>query len=101
MPTVTLVLALFIATAVAAFAVTFGPAAARRAERAAGAWAWIIYLALGLGMIFGAVSISHPLLSTFLWTKLTAFILTGAWLASRRIRTGQPLFPAIGRATIS
>ncbi len=94
-PTVALVL--LIAVAVATLTATLGRTAALRAERAAGAWAWIIYLGLGLGMIFGAMSISHPLLSAFMWTKLTAFILTGAWLATSRVRRREALFPGLRR----
>jgi hypothetical protein len=94
---VTLLLVILIAAAVAGLALSVGPTAARRAEKATGAWAWIIYLGLGLGMIFGAMSISYPLLSAFMWTKLTAFILTGTWLLSGRIRRHEPLFPDLRR----
>ena len=97
---VTLLFALLIASAVAALAITVGPAAARRAERATGAWAWIIYVTLGFGMMFGAMSITHPLLSAFMWTKLTAFILTGTWLLTRRIRRGERLLPGSRRVTV-
>jgi len=79
---------------------TAGRHGARRAEQHVGAWAWIVYLALGLGMMFGAMSISEPLLSVFMWTKLSAFILTGVWLANGRLRRREPLFPG-GRAAIA
>ena len=72
---------------------TAGRHGARRAEQHVGAWAWIVYLALGLGMMFGAMSISEPLLSVFMWTKLSAFILTGGWLANGRLHRREPLFP--------
>jgi hypothetical protein len=65
------------------------------------AWAWMIYLLLGVGMIFGATSVEQPLLSAFMWTKLTAFIVTGGWLFSGRLRRREALFPGFaGRQAI-
>ena len=89
----TALLAVVVAASVAILALTGGRIAALRAEHHVGAWAWIVYLTLGFGMIFGALSISHPVLSAFMWTKLTAFILTGTWLAGNRLRRREPLFP--------
>lgn len=89
----TLLLIVAVTATVAALALTGGRMAALRAERHVGAWAWIVYLTLGFGMMFGAMSVTHPVLSAFMWTKLTAFILTGAWLASGRLRRRERLFP--------
>jgi len=92
--------AVAIVLTVVVLTLTAGRHGARRAEQRVGAWAWIVYLALGLGMMFGAMSISEPLLSVFMWTKLSAFILTGVWLANGRLRRREPLFPR-GRAAIA
>jgi hypothetical protein len=93
----TLLLALLIVTAVISLAGTAGVHAARRAEAHIGAWAWMLYLFLGIGMIFGARTIDHTLLSTFMWTKLTVFILTGCWLLAGRVRRREALFPMAAR----
>lgn len=87
-----------IVLAVVTLTLTAGRHGALRAERHVGAWAWIVYLTLGLGMMFGAMSISQPLLSVFMWTKLTAFILTGIWLARGRLQRREPLFPGMRTA---
>lgn len=89
----TLVVAGIVVVLVALFALTYGRRAARRAEGYVGAWAWLVYGGLGAGMIFGAMSIQQPVLSAFMWTKLSAFILTGAWLAQGRVRRRERLFP--------
>lgn len=96
----TYVFAAVIVVAVVALALTAGRTGAMRAERYVGAWAWIVYLFLGFGMMFGAASVSHPVLSTFMWTKLTVFILTGAWLAQGRLRRREPLLPGSRNASI-
>lgn len=95
----TIIAAGIVIVVVALFALTYGRVAARRAERYVGAWAWLVYGGLGAGMIFGAMSIQHPLLSAFMWTKLSAFILTGAWLAQGRVRRHERLFPGAGGAS--
>jgi hypothetical protein len=95
---ITLLLTISVAATVAVLALTGGRMAAQRAERHVGAWAWIVYLTLGFGMMFGAMSVSHPVLSAFMWTKLTAFILTGVWLANGRLRRRERLFP--GQAAV-
>ncbi|HKS92059.1 MAG TPA: hypothetical protein VJQ83_09045 [Tepidiformaceae bacterium] len=92
----TLFLALLIAGAVITLAVVVGFSAARRAENHIGAWAWLIYGFLGIGMIFGATSVSNPLLSTFMWTKLTVFLVTAAWLFAGRLRRGDSPLPGFG-----
>ncbi|MGH2631872.1 MAG: hypothetical protein ACRDG3_00555 [Tepidiformaceae bacterium] len=89
-----------IVIAIVVLTLTAGRHGALRAERHVGAWAWIVYLTLGLGMMFGAMSISQPLLSVFMWTKLTAFILTGVWLAGGRVRRREPLLPG-SRAAVA
>ena len=89
-----------IVLAIVVLTLTAGRHGAIRAERRVGAWAWLVYITLGVGMMFGAMSISQPLLSVFMWTKLTAFILTGAWLAGGRLRRREPLFPG-GQAAIA
>ena len=89
----TSVVAGIVIVAVALLALTYGRMAAQRAERYVGAWAWLVYGGLGAGMIFGAMSIQHPILSAFMWTKLSAFMLTGLWLAQGRVRRHEPLFP--------
>lgn len=96
----TYLLAALIVVAVVTLALTAGRTGALRAERHVGAWAWIAYLFLGFGMMFGAASVSHPVLSTFMWTKLTVFILTGAWLAQGRLRRREPLLPGARRASM-
>ena len=89
----TSVVAGIVIVTVVLFALTYGRRAARRAEGYVGAWAWLVYGGLGGGMIFGAMSIQHPILSAFMWTKLSAFILTGLWLAQGRVRRHERLFP--------
>lgn len=89
----TSVVAGIVIVAVAVLALTYGRMAARRAEGYIGAWAWLVYGGLGAGMIFGAMSITQPVLSAFMWTKLSAFILTGLWLAQGRVRRHERLFP--------
>lgn len=91
----TFVLSASIVVALVAFGVTLGARGARRAERHAGAWAWIAYVVLGAGMVFGAMSVQQVLLSTFMWTKLTVLIATGLWLVSGRIRRGERLLPGL------
>jgi len=88
-----MVIAGMVVAGVALLALTYGRVAARRAERYVGAWAWLVYAGLGAGMVFGALSMQHPVLSAFMWTKLSAFILTGVWLAQGRVRRHEPLFP--------
>ncbi len=95
----TLVFGALIVAAVATLALTIGRHSARRAERHVGAWAWITYVALGAGMMFGAMSIEHALLSTFMWTKLSAFIFTGLYLACGRVQRGERLLP--GRRSLT
>lgn len=95
-PLMTILLALLIALAVITLAVAFGFRAARRAESHIGAWAWLTYGFLGVGMIFGATSVADPLLSTFMWTKLIVFITTAAWLLAGRIRRGDAPLPGLG-----
>jgi len=92
----TLFLALFIATAVLAFAAGLGFRTARRAEAHIGAWAWLVYGCLGVGMIFGATSVTNPLISTFMWTKLGVFLVTAAWLLAGRLRRGEAALPGQG-----
>lgn len=92
----TLILALLIAAAVLTLAVAVGFRAARRAETRIGAWAWLVYGFLGVGMIFGATSVSNPLLSTFMWTKLTVFLVTAVWLLAGRMRRGDAPLPGLG-----
>lgn len=93
----TLILALLIVCAVLALAGTVGVRAARRAEMHAGAWAWMVYLFLGIGMIFGARTIDQVFLSAFMWTKLSVFIATGCWLLLRRLRRRESLLPNFSR----
>lgn len=88
-----LILCAVIVVAVGVLGLTIGRRGARRAERHVGAWAWIAYVALGLGMIFGATSVQHVLLSAFMWTKLTVFLATGLWLVGGRIRRGESVLP--------
>lgn len=76
-----------IVAAVLALGWTVGRHGALRAERVLGGWAWPIYAGLGSGMIFGAVATSHLYLSAFMWTKVSVFLATGLWLASRWLRT--------------
>lgn len=92
---VTMLAAIAIAVAVVTLAATVGRHGALRAERHIGAWAWMVYVFLGFGMMFGAMSIDHTLLSTFMWTKLSAFILTGLWLVQGRARRREPLLPGM------
>jgi len=91
----TLILALAIVCCLLVFGVTFGRHGARRAEQHVGAWAWITYVGLGAGMMFGAMSVQQVLLSTFMWTKLTIFIATGLWLVSGRIRRRERVLPGL------
>ncbi len=95
-PLMTLFLALLIAIAVLTLAVGVGFRAARRAEAYIGAWAWLVYAFLGAGMIFGATSVTNPLLSTFMWTKLTVFLVTATWLLAGRLRRGDAALPGLG-----
>jgi multisubunit Na+/H+ antiporter MnhB subunit len=95
----TLALAVIVISGVVLLALTYGRVAARRAERHVGAWAWLVYAGLGAGMVFGAMSIQQPVLSAFMWTKLSAFILTGLWLAQGRVRRHEPLFPGVRGAS--
>lgn len=96
MAVMTILLALLIALAVLVLAVAFGFRAAKRAESHIGAWAWLVYGFLGIGMIFGATSVADPLLSTFMWTKLIVFITTAGWLLVGRIRRGDAPLPGFG-----
>lgn len=89
----TLIFATLIVAAVTTLSLTIGRHSARRAERHIGAWAWITYVFLGAGMVFGAMSIEQALLSTFMWTKISAFIFTGLYLARGRIQRGERLLP--------
>jgi len=91
----TVLLSASIVVALLAFGVTLGRHGARRAERHIGAWAWIVYVGLGTGMMFGAMTVEQVLLSTFMWTKLTVFIATGLWLVSGRIRRREPVLPGL------
>jgi len=95
----TLIFGALIVAAVATLTLTIGRHSARRAERHIGAWAWMTYVFLGAGMMFGAMSIEHALLSTFMWTKLSAFIFTGLCLARGRLQRGERLLP--GRRTLA
>lgn len=89
----TVLLAILIIATIVALTLTIGRRSARRAERHIGAWAWITYVGLGAGMMFGAMSMEHALLSTFMWTKLTAFIFTGLYLVRGRMQRGERLLP--------
>lgn len=82
-----------IVVTVLALGLTYGRRGALRAERHAGAWAWIAYAGLGSGMVFGALSVDYPMLVAFMWTKIAVLVATGAWLVGRRIRRRERLFP--------
>lgn len=82
-----------IVLAVLAIGVTAGRHAAVRAERHTGAWAWMAYVFLGGGMVFGAMSMDHTLLAAFMWAKLTVFVGTGLWLVQGRWRRGESVLP--------
>jgi hypothetical protein len=91
----TLIIAAVIVCSLLLFGATFGLRGARRAEKHIGAWAWVLYVGLGTGMMFGAMSVQQVLISTFMWTKLTVLIATGLWLVSGRIRRRERVLPGL------